>query len=1053
MARKKRKSSIQIDQACSIPFKQMREETDFNLTQCTPQRNNLCHTAHKSSARNTAKAQCVLGENVENSVFTKERNLVNGTVISSKTLTARTLEPQEESHSKIKGNLSADIINVLHQIINCEIFPTAEMILRNQRLSIKKRSLMEPFESSAHYLMEQFSLFLEDFIGPMRTGIERYIYHVRSGKRYGRFKHDDVHIYKGFRLLDNDGFAGSGVRLQVQFDTNTLKKIRRENCNFLQYGNLVCLTYDDCSKLTYAFIANRDVKELSNGRIYLEVIEKDLQNICSLRQVDESRLIMIEGKSFYPAYNHTLKSLQVMAKQMLEENENIPFAQYFVDLKTDVSEPDYTRLPDSNMKKVSFGCLLKYKSNFDREKTPILDVDQWPTMLEMGLNEDQYEALKKCLTKEIGILQGPPGTGKTWMGLRIVEFLLSNHYNLFKQEESRPILLLSYTNHALDQFFEKLLKAPSLKFLFSSGTKPFVRVGGRCSNELVKACMIKEHRKMMKSCNKKRRELYDLLDNVDHIDALLNAVQRGNVPLYQLKHENIISEFHYKSLMQTSNFNDNIFNWLGFCENFDNFGVENQNAALNSSTKYDEMYMEENDNRVLDDEANEEYEDIWKLNLEDRRRLYSLWLNSLSIKLQNQRQSVLSQVDAKKKEAAQERFKEDFAIIKSSFMVGMTTTGAALNMELLREIQPRIVVVEEAAQVHEQHVLGCLTKHVQHLILIGDHMQLRPKMNNHRLKHSHHTDVSLMERLVMNNFPYHCLTIQRRMRPEICRLLTPAFYPSLENHPTVLTYPNVRGMKHNLFFIDHQNSESQSKFSTSYANNFEGEMIAEIYRYLILQGYSYSDITILSAYNEQVKLIRHKVTETSQNLRVAKERFVDKVHITTVDNFQGEENRIILLSLVRSNKECKLGHLEDPQRICVSLSRAREGLFVIGDFDMLNKRENTVWPEIIKAAKENELLGRSLTVVCRKHPESATTISCPQDFEKVQYGGCDKRCTTQLQCRHVCDRKCHADDSIHNRPCQKSCLKRCKNDHPCLKQEAHGPHRSPEKTVQINKYI
>ena len=73
MARKKRKLPIQNDQDCSIPFKQMREETDFNLTQCTPERNNLCHTAHKSSARDTAKAQCVLGENVENSVNTKSR--------------------------------------------------------------------------------------------------------------------------------------------------------------------------------------------------------------------------------------------------------------------------------------------------------------------------------------------------------------------------------------------------------------------------------------------------------------------------------------------------------------------------------------------------------------------------------------------------------------------------------------------------------------------------------------------------------------------------------------------------------------------------------------------------------------------------------------------------------------------------------------------------------------------------------------------------------------------------------------------------------------------
>ncbi len=44
------------------------------------------------------------------------------------------------------------------------------------------------------------------------------------------------------------------------------------------------------------------------------------------------------------------------------------------------------------------------------------------------------------------------------------------------------------------------------------------------------------------------------------------------------------------------------------------------------------------------------------------------------------------------------------------------------------------MVVEEAAEVLEAHVLACLSTNVQHLILVGDHEQLRPKPNLYELQ-------------------------------------------------------------------------------------------------------------------------------------------------------------------------------------------------------------------------------------------------------------------------------------------------------------------------------
>ena len=53
---------------------------------------------------------------------------------------------------------------------------------------------------------------------------------------------------------------------------------------------------------------------------------------------------------------------------------------------------------------------------------------------------------------------------------------------------------------------------------------------------------------------------------------------------------------------------------------------------------------------------------------------------------------------------------------------------------------------------------------------------------------------------------------------------------------------------------------------------------------------------------------------------------------------KGEENKILIISLVRSNAEGRLGFVKIENRVCVSLSRAQYGMYVFGNFDMLSKR-------------------------------------------------------------------------------------------------------------------
>lgn len=74
--------------------------------------------------------------------------------------------------------------------------------------------------------------------------------------------------------------------------------------------------------------------------------------------------------------------------------------------------------------------------------------------------------------------------------------------------------------------------------------------------------------------------------------------------------------------------------------------------------------------------------------------------------------------------------------------------GAAKYRRLIQDIQPRIVIVEEAAEVLESHVVTSLSPGCQHLILIGDHQQLRPSPTVYDLALNYQLEMSLFERMV-----------------------------------------------------------------------------------------------------------------------------------------------------------------------------------------------------------------------------------------------------------------------------------------------------------------
>ena len=159
--------------------------------------------------------------------------------------------------------------------------------------------------------------------------------------------------------------------------------------------------------------------------------------------------------------------------------------------------------------------------------------------------------------------------------------------------------------------------------------------------------------------------------------------------------------------------------------------------------------------------------------------------------------------------------------------------------------------------------------------------------------------------------------------------------------------------------------------------------------------------------------------------------------VCAVDNFQGEENDIILLSLVRSNSEGRIGFLGESNRICVALSRARKGLYCIGNFSLL-KSQSKLWKEICDDLKGKNAMADHLQLVCKNH-KNVTIVKKASDFNAL--GGCNKPCQVRLQCGHACDQQCHASSHPEGR-CDKLCLYRCPNEHQCLCR-CHYPEECP----------
>jgi len=82
-------------------------------------------------------------------------------------------------------------------------------------------------------------------------------------------------------------------------------------------------------------------------------------------------------------------------------------------------------------------------------------------------------------------------------------------------------------------------------------------------------------------------------------------------------------------------------------------------------------------------------------------------------------------------------------------------------------------------------------------------------------------------------------------------------------------------------------------------------------------------------------------------------KFKRSVKIDTVDSFEGREEDMVVISLVRSNERGRIGFLRVPNRLNVAVSRARRLVVCIGDAATLRSGEESMYGVLVEAARES----------------------------------------------------------------------------------------------------
>jgi regulator of nonsense transcripts 1 len=298
-------------------------------------------------------------------------------------------------------------------------------------------------------------------------------------------------------------------------------------------------------------------------------------------------------------------------------------------------------------------------------------------------------------------------------------------------------------------------------------------------------------------------------------------------------------------------------------------------------------------------------------------------------------------------------------VMKSAQVICSTCIYAGDPM--LRGVYFPVVIIDECTQATEPaSLVPIVAGGAQQVILVGDHHQLPPTVKSDAASKGGLAD-SLFSRLIKESkLEVFLLNTQYRMHPFIAEFPSKHFYSNkLLNGVDEASRPLVPGFAwpNNLpvaFWNMPRSREERggsSGDSKSWVNRVEVVHLVDVVKSLLdTHLVAPQSIGIVTPYSAQVKLIFKYLKDALKDYEFEGDQTPDfddsmadfrghgykGITVSSVDGFQGREKDIILFSAVRSNSAKRLGFLKDWRRLNVALTRARRGVIVFGDGEVLS---------------------------------------------------------------------------------------------------------------------
>lgn len=547
-----------------------------------------------------------------------------------------------------------------------------------------------------------------------------------------------------------------------------------------------------------------------------------------------------------------------------------------------------------------------------------------------GLNEGQNTAFRAFLASgPVGLLQGPPGTGKT-------RFIASFAHWLITRGGAKRILIASQSHEAVNNVIDSLV----LLYKRHGGKPSLLRIGSKGITERIRPYHTAELRERYRlrfegAARFRFSQLASakgipagIAQDVVTLDEAIGTLARRCDQLQQL-----------------------------VAQETDELAVDRERfrVQLDRSAAAFEAAARTHLNRRVDRSRPLEELDAAFANLLQKHP------GASPSDLTSARQVLALTQDWLSSLASPQRNFEEF-LAKTRSIITATCVGVGQTRIRIDSQTFDWVIVDEAARCTPSE-LAVPIQLGRRVLLVGDHLQLTPMIGRELVEQlqEERPDIA-REQFITSDFERSFnssygrsagqrLTEQYRMDPAICSLVSSCFYEPNEvmlrtsgarTSEFSVTVNSPDWLRRPMAWIDTSDERNALEVKlpgqTTMHNEAEVEAVVRLLESLSTQkeivdqlagGDDESPIGIICMYSGQKARIEMAVAR-----HIWDAKFRRLLRIDTVDAYQGKENTIVILSLVRSNQHGEIGHVGSSNRCNVAVSRAKERLIVVGSCPM-----------------------------------------------------------------------------------------------------------------------